>query len=258
MDLQEKIDKIVILLVALICILISILDFIDALDSIPWISQRVPIMTLLAVGLIAIYLVLQNNRDIKRIGHRVKTLPYSEGYIELQKKILNAKKEILILTQYLNIFDWENGIPKWDTERRNSPHRKAFYCSLQSKLKIEKGNTNFKFVKIVQIPKGHKLQEMLLYDQFYAENCKFIIEIAKNEPEFACLRKSGMSFGNSIILIDGSFAHISFDIQDPDVYEVNAPCVLLIDDPNSEAIKHLIKLYRKVEANSKKVELSEI
>ena len=85
MDLQGKIDKIVILLVALICILISVLDFFDALDSLPWLAKRVPILTLLAIGLIALFLVTQKPFEFRR-NQKVRTVTYSEGYQELQKR----------------------------------------------------------------------------------------------------------------------------------------------------------------------------
>ena len=184
------------------------------------------------------------------VGHRVKTVPYSQGYKELEKRIRTAKKEILILTEYVNIFNWESGKPIWDTERLNSPQRKSFYTSLQKKLNRERGRGTFRFVKIVQIPEQHRLEEMLAYDTLYAKNCKFVVNIAQTEPEFASLRVCGMIFSNSIILIDESFAHISFDVRKPDESEVDAPFVMLIDGPNSESIKNLLKLYRRVEANS--------
>jgi hypothetical protein len=184
------------------------------------------------------------------VGHRVKTVSYSQGYKELEKTIRAAKKEILILTEYANIFDWEGGKQIWDPERLNSPQRESFYTTLQKKLNRERGKGKLRFVQIVQIPEQHRIEEMLPYDTLYAKNCKFIVNIAQAEPEFASLRVCGMIFSNSIILIDESFAHISFDVRKPDESEVDAPFVMLIEDPNSEAIKNLLKLYRRVEASS--------
>lgn len=257
MKIKEKIELIIMYVVSLCIITISILDFFDALDSLPWLAKRVPILTLLAIGLIALFLITQNSFEFHR-NQRVRTVTYSEGYKELQKRIMSAKKEILILTEYINIFDWECGAPKWDPERRNSSHRKAFYHTLQSKLLDEKGNRNFRLVKIVQIPKGHEIKEMLQHDPIYAENCNFIAKISKKEPEFACLRITNMNIGNSILLIDESFAHISFDIRNPFDLNVDAPIVLLIDDPKSESIEYLSKLFQKIEANSLKVEFDDI
>jgi len=179
------------------------------------------------------------------VGHRVKTLPYSQGYKELQKRIQGAKKEIVILTRY--VFDWENKKPVWHPERLSSLERKTFYAELQKKLNREQENENFKFVKIVQIPDKHQLVEMLESDPVYAQNCKFVIEMMKiRKAESTSLRISRMTFSNSIILIDRAFAHISFDIYDPEDRKVEAPFVMLIDDPNSQALQYLIKLYQRV------------
>jgi hypothetical protein len=184
------------------------------------------------------------------IGHRVKTVSYEQGYKELQKRIRAAEKEVLILTQYMNIFDWEHGKQLWDSGRLNNPQRKAFFATLRAKLDSEKGKGTLKFVQIVQIPGVHKLEEMLVHDPIYADNCKFVVSITKAEPEFASLRVSRMAFSNSVILIDGEFAHISFDIHNISDSEVDAPFVMLIDDPKSDALQNLIRLYRRIEANS--------
>jgi len=184
------------------------------------------------------------------IGHRVRTVTHSQGYRQLEKRIRAAQKEILILTEYVDIFDWDRGKQLWDPNRLNSPHRRSFYATLQKKLNSERGKGTFRFVKIVQVAEQHRLGEMLAHDPIYAENCRFIVNLAKTEPEFASLRVSGRVFSNSIILIDRSFVHISFDIHRPDESVVDAPFVMLIDDPKSEAIKNLLRLYQRVEANS--------
>ena len=51
---------------------------------------------------------------------------------------------------------------------------------------------------------------------------------------------------------------LSFDIRNPFDLNVDAPIVLLIDDPHSESIEYLSKLYRKIETNSRKIELDDI
>ena len=182
------------------------------------------------------------------IGQSVKTVTYDDGYKELEKRILSAQKEILILTDY--IFDWERGKPIWDPERTNSPQRKSFYALLQKTLKRQKNNRDFRFVKIVQIPEQHSINEVLKFDPLYAEDCQSIIDIAKNETEFACLKVAPKIFSNSIIIIDKEFAHISFDIHSPKENEVDAPFVMLIQDPTSVSLVNVHKLYKRIEAHS--------
>jgi len=190
------------------------------------------------------------------LGHRVKTVPYAQGYDELIKRIAEAEREILILTVY--VFDWEHGKPIWDPKRQKSENRKTFYQQLQKKISNEREDgRQFEFVQIIQIPDNHRLGEMLDFDEVYKNNCEFVVNIAKQEPEFSRLKVSKVMFNNSIILIDESFAHISFDVRNPDD-GIEAPFVMLIDDPKSDALKNLIKLYRRVEQRATVVTASDL
>lgn len=73
MNWQDKIEVVVIVVTALICIVISILDFVGALDSISWLAQRISIMTLLAIGLVALYLVTERSRRFKNLEESIRT-----------------------------------------------------------------------------------------------------------------------------------------------------------------------------------------
>lgn len=124
---------------------------------------------------------------ISSLGNIIKTVPYDDGYQELEQRIRDAQKEIIILTQY--VFDWENNKAIWDSERLGSPTRKAFYETLQTKIKSERGKGRFRFVKIVRVPNPYKIESILATDPIYAQNCQFILDMA-DEPEFASLRTS--------------------------------------------------------------------
>lgn len=97
--MQEKIEIIVIALVAIICILISVLDFVGALDAISWVSQRISIMTLLAIGMIAAYLVSQHNRNFRNIEETIR-----RGNIEILDKITIDETNRAILNNINNIW----------------------------------------------------------------------------------------------------------------------------------------------------------
>lgn len=68
MDLQEIAERVTLILTAALCIIITILDFAGALDSIPWLTQRVPVMVLLAVGLIALSLLSEGSRTVRSLS----------------------------------------------------------------------------------------------------------------------------------------------------------------------------------------------
>ncbi len=82
MNVQESIERVIVITTALICILIAVLDFVGALDSFPWISQRISIMTLLAIGLLALFYVIEGKRDFKNIEQAI-----SETKIQVLRSI---------------------------------------------------------------------------------------------------------------------------------------------------------------------------
>ena len=63
----NNLEIIIIGIIAILSILISILDFVGALNSIPWMSQRIHIMTLLTVGTVTLYLLSQRKRNITKL-----------------------------------------------------------------------------------------------------------------------------------------------------------------------------------------------
>jgi len=176
--------------------------------------------------------ILTQNTGIlaKTMGQRITVAPYSEVYDEFIERVLNAKSEIRILSDY--VFDWEKGKPDatdYDPSWIQSKERKATFQAFQDKIKTSRGS-GFKFVRIFQIPSGHRLEEALPYDPVYYEDSKFLAEIGKVEPEFACLRVSDIIFQNTFCVIDESFLYLEFDTRKPpDMGPTFHPLVMLIE-----------------------------
>jgi len=193
---------------------------------------------------------------IAKRTQRVQTVTYDEGYKELIRRIIAAENRILIFTEYINTFDWDNKKRIWDKERSSSRDRKSFYATLQKKLEEkkrerDKNNVDFHFKQFIQIPENHSIKEMLEYDPILKKNCEFIANLSPKDLNFASLRKvSGRLFSNSIIIIDDSFIHISFDINYPNLNEVIAPSVILIDDPSSEALLKIANVFDNINSFS--------
>jgi len=62
MKIIEKVEKALVILTASICVIVPILDFIGALDNFGWLTNRVPLMTMLSVGVTALYLIVRLQR----------------------------------------------------------------------------------------------------------------------------------------------------------------------------------------------------
>jgi hypothetical protein len=77
MKIQENIETISLALIGLICIVIPILDFTGILDAIPFVSSRIPEMTLGAIGIIALFLVVERYGRFKKIIESIEELRQS-------------------------------------------------------------------------------------------------------------------------------------------------------------------------------------
>jgi hypothetical protein len=93
MGLPKKIENIIIYSTALFCILLTFLDFIGALESIIWLKDRISIMTLLAIGLIALYLLSHQNRNFNEIQNSIAA--NSKELHESKQQLLDSKQQIL-------------------------------------------------------------------------------------------------------------------------------------------------------------------
>lgn len=94
----NNLEIIIIGIIAILSILISILDFVGALNSIPWMSQRIHIMTLLTVGTVTLYLLSQRKRNITKlevlINKNHKDIIESIRRDEDEKQIIEVIRDI--------------------------------------------------------------------------------------------------------------------------------------------------------------------
>ncbi len=74
MKIQEHMETITLALIGLVCIMIPILDFTGILNSFDFISSRIPSMTLGAIGIIALFLVVERYSRLKKIAESIEEL----------------------------------------------------------------------------------------------------------------------------------------------------------------------------------------
>jgi len=83
---------------ALIAIFITLLDFVGALDSIPWLRDRIPVLVLLFVGLIATYIVLERRNQLQTMHQDL--LDKTENILKVQtsstESIINALQGVKV------------------------------------------------------------------------------------------------------------------------------------------------------------------
>jgi hypothetical protein len=186
----------------------------------------------------------------KYVGQRAQVLSHVAGYEAVRTRTQGAQSEILKLIYYE--VDSEDGYPVYDTSLLQSPERKAIYQQEREKLQHEKGKDTFRYAEIVQIPYGCNLEKIFYRDPIYKESCEFLAELGRIQPEFASLRTSEVIFPNTFIIIDRSFLYIAFQTKNPDTGSVSEyPFLgLMIEDPDSQVVRDMVKLYQRIEASS--------
>ena len=96
------------------------------------------------------------------------------------------------------------------------------------------------------------MEEALPYDPIYRDDCEFLAELGKEEPEFARLLVADEYFQNTFVIVDKSFLYLEFDTRNPSDEDFSFPSfVMMIDDPNSEIVQSLLKLHERIEQHAK-------
>lgn len=94
MYLYKYIEKIIIIITALSCILIPIFDFLGAFENIPWLSQRVPMMTILVLGITISFILVYLNRLEDSLKDKTEKILMNIKFDELDESLLNELKSI--------------------------------------------------------------------------------------------------------------------------------------------------------------------
>jgi len=218
----------------------------------------------LASNVVMQLLVSRNQKQIKElaehtsalartVGPRIRIRPYDEASRELRRRTQAADFEILVLSNYKR-YDWAKNQPvEFDPSyATDSSRRKEHYQESQAKLSHEKGS-QFRFVKIVQIPEGRELSKVFPHDPLYEQDCRFIVGLSNEDPRFANLRVSEVFFQNTFCVIDRSFLYLEFDIRSFLKKHIK-PFVMTVDDRDSLVLNDLVHLFDRINAVSTRVD----
>lgn len=88
--MNEKLEQAGIWLVAIVSLTIATLDLIGLLGAMPWLSERVPTITLLVLGIIAGYLGLERRNKLDEINKEIAKLNQHNAELERRFSQVNA------------------------------------------------------------------------------------------------------------------------------------------------------------------------
>jgi len=85
--------------------IVSLLDFLGVLDSIPWLAERVPTLTLLVIGLMAGYLILERKNQLEKMDSNL-----SNRINDLEQSVQNATTTAIASLKGVELTPFESGI----------------------------------------------------------------------------------------------------------------------------------------------------
>ena len=71
-EVRAKVELALVLIIGTVCIVVALMDVTGLIDANSWIAQRVPALTLLAVGFVASYLIVERRNKLDTIGDTVE------------------------------------------------------------------------------------------------------------------------------------------------------------------------------------------
>lgn len=99
-DVRVKLEFALILITGIVSVAIATLDVTGLIDSNSWIAQRVPALTLLAVGFIASYLIMERRNRIDTLATSLETRSKEimEGITSASNRTINALNGVEVLS----------------------------------------------------------------------------------------------------------------------------------------------------------------
>lgn len=165
---------------AIISGLVSLLDFLGVLDGTPWLSDRIPTLTLLAVGLVAAYLVIERRNQLEQMQQES-----SQGFKELEKTILNSTSTIIDSLAGIEFKKFETGneLMNYINKRVIEAHSKVDDLSWSPAVSLRYGLDITKQVNQKYEERVSKAAKKIVYREVFMFNRPGRAEKLKNRIE---------------------------------------------------------------------------
>jgi class 3 adenylate cyclase len=170
--------------------------------------------------------------------------------------VKQATHEMLVLD--FNPLHEQDSNVRYSEEDRTSEMRRRYYESIIERFRRSKPGT-FKYRRVLQVPEGLKLADIISGDQIFQEHCETIIALGDAQPENINLKiSSKILHEGSYIIIDST--HLIFDASflDPITRYNCAGGTFFIEDTAGDLINCYLKFFDRAEAYASIVRHSDL
>jgi hypothetical protein len=186
--LADRSEIVLLVLTLAVSSIVSLLDLFGFLDSVPWLKDNVPTITLLMIGLIAGYLVLERRTQIEGIQQGTQ-----QGFSNLEQSLKTSTSTIIESLQGVEIRRFESGneFMRYINKRLNQVKKQVddLSCSpavsiareLRTTLEVDKEYEE----RVSQVAQQKPYREVFVFNR-PGRIEKLRRRLSENQPGYSC------------------------------------------------------------------------
>lgn len=172
---------------------------------------------------------------------------YQVATQKIRKLVEKAAHEILVL-DFNPLEEKEQKIRYKESDKKNI-ERSKYYAALLEKIHSSE-NGNFKYKRVLQIPDGRHVSEVMVDDDIFREHCVSLVSIEEKNQETASLKVCAPFQERTFIIIDRRSLILEWIILDPNDRYYSDGGYLFFDDPDGNLVNSFIRIFERADAIS--------
>lgn len=201
-------------------------------------------------------------RRVLGLGISATFVPFREGessrVMRMTRMLVDkAQQEILVL-DYNPIEEQESKVRYAIGDKLNT-ERQEYYDALISKVlsAIEEG-ASFRYKRIIQIPAGRTLADVVSDDPIFRKHCETMIGLMKKYPDVISLKVCLPIHEGNFIIFDKRQLSLEFIVQEPEKHYYAGGVYFYFDDPTGSLIDEFVKFFERADTISKPASLVDL
>lgn len=216
---------------AIISGVVVLLDFLGVLDAIPWLSERIPTLTLLATGLVAAYLVIERRSYLETLQDNT-----DDRMNNLEVAIQNSTRTIIESLDGVEFkkFDSESDFLNYIIKRMSQAKKTIDDLSWNSAINLrqelnvtQKLNQQYT-EQVSKISKKKQYREVFIFNR-PGRIKKLQRRLAENDPGYSCAYHQTTDIpliqfmiidDEEMIILSDQFRYTYYSIRHPDILKL--------------------------------------
>lgn len=197
---------------------------------------------------------------VSGLGTTFTFLPVSEGrFTEGSRRIreltANAEREVLVL-DYNPLEEHECKV-RYHQNEKASEARRQYYESLIEKARSGRSG-EFRYRRLLQIPRGRKVSDVLADDPIFREHCEALVRLGQKQPEIVSLRACAPLQERTFFIIDRRHLLLEWVLLDPEDRYYSGGGYLHFEDPAGNLVNSFLRFFERADATAALVKIGDL